>query len=96
MKLETLDDLKDCIKLIYCSIHHHKTLYFQMQFISIRSGNNFRESIESEIILTRPKQFIAIKRELEKSQVPEMLSAKKQTIKTLDNFISEANIFVIR
>ena len=36
MKFETLDDLQYYIKLIYYNSQHHKTLYFQMQFISIR------------------------------------------------------------
>ena len=36
MKFENLDDLQDYIKPIYYSSEHHKTLYFQMQFISIR------------------------------------------------------------
>ena len=33
IKFETLDDLEDYIILIYYSSHHHKTVYFQMQFI---------------------------------------------------------------
>ena len=36
MKFETLDDFQDYIKLIYYNSQHHKTLYFQMKFISIR------------------------------------------------------------
>ena len=48
MKFETLDDLEDYIKLIYYSSQHHKTLYLQMQFISIRCANNLKESIKSE------------------------------------------------
>ena len=48
MKFETLDDLQDYIKLIYHNSQHHKTLCFQMQFISIRCSNNIRENIKSE------------------------------------------------
>ena len=96
MKFETLDDLQDYIKLIYYSSQHHKTLYFQMQFISIRRANNLRESIKSELILNRPKQCIIKKQELENSQAPEMLLAKKQKIETLNKFISETGRFVSR
>ena len=78
MKFENLDDLQDYIKLIYYSSQHHKTLYFQMQFISIRCSKNLRESIKSELILNRPKQCITKKRKLENSQALEMLSAEKQ------------------
>ena len=80
MKFENLDDLQDYIKLIYYSSQHHKTLYFQMQFISIRCSKNLRESIKSELILNRPKQCITKKRKLENSQALEMLSAEKQKI----------------
>ena len=93
MKFEALDDLQDYIKLIYYSSQHPKTLYFQMQFISIRNSNNLKESIKSELILNRPKQCITKKRKLENSQTPEMLSAKKQTLK---KFISETDSFVGR
>ena len=55
MKFETMDDLRDYIKLIYYNSQHHKTLYFQMQFISIRCSNNLRESIKSELILNTPR-----------------------------------------
>ena len=55
MKFENLDDLQDYIKLIYYSSQHHKTLYFQMQFISIRCSKILRESIKSELILNRSK-----------------------------------------
>ena len=96
MKFENLDDLQDYIKLIYYSSQHHKTLYFQMQFISIRCSKNLRESIKSESILNRPKQCITKKRKLENSQAPEMLSAKKQKIHTLNKFISETDSFVGR
>ena len=96
MKFEALDDLQDYIKLIYYSSQHPKTLYFQMQFISIRYSNNLRESIKSELILNRPKQCITKKRKLENSQAPEMLSAKKQKIHTLNKFISETDSFVGR
>ena len=48
-----------------------------MQLISIRCLNNLKESIKSEFILNRLKQFIAKKQELENSQVLEMLSAKR-------------------
>ena len=81
MKFEILDDMQDYIKLIYYNSQHHKTLYFQMQFISIRCSNNLRESIKSELILNRPKQCITKKQELENSQAPEMLSAKKNKLK---------------
>ena len=63
--------------LIYYSSQHHKTLYFQMQFISIGCSNNLRESIKLELVLNRPKKCITKKRKLENSQAPEMLSAKK-------------------
>ena len=96
MKFENLDDLQDYIKLIYYSSQHHKTLYFQMQIISIRCSNNLRESIKSELILNRPKQCITKKRKLENSQAPEMLSAKKQKNHTLNKFISETGSFVGR
>ena len=58
MKFETLDDLQDYIKLIYYNSQHHKTLYFQMQFISIRCANNRKESIKSKLILNRPKKLL--------------------------------------
>ena len=96
MKFETLDDLQDYIKLIYYSSQHHKTLYFQIQFISIRRANNLRESIKSGLILNRPKQCITKKQELENSQAPEMLLAKKQKIQTLNKFVSETGRFVSR
>ena len=48
IKFETLDDLEDFIMLIYYSSQHHKILYFQMQFISIRCANNCKESIKSK------------------------------------------------
>ena len=68
-----------------------------MQFISIRSSNNLRESIKPELILRRPKQCITKKQELENSQAPEMLSAKKQEIQTLNKFIFQKQIaFVSR
>ena len=76
MKFKTLDDLLDYIKLIYYNSQHHKTLCFQMQFISVRCSSNLRESVKSELILNKPKQCIAKKKELENSQAPEMLSAK--------------------
>ena len=94
MKFENLDNLQDYIKVIYYSSQHHKTFYFQMQFISIRCSINFRESIKSELILNRPKQCITKKRNLENSQALEMLSATKQKIDTLSKFISETNSFV--
>ena len=56
--------------LIYYSSQHHKTLYFQMKFISIRCSNKLRESIKSELVLNRPKQCITKKRKLENSQAP--------------------------
>ena len=61
MKFEFLDDFQDYIKLIYHSSQNHKTLYFQMQLISIRCSNNLRESIKSELILNAPKQCISKK-----------------------------------
>ena len=61
MEFETLDELKVYIKLIYHSNQYPKTLYFQMQFISIRCSNKVRESIKSELILNRPKQCITKK-----------------------------------
>ena len=93
MKFENLDDLQDYIKLIYYSSQHHKTLYFQMQFISIRCSKHLRESIKSELILNRPKQCITKKLKLENSEAPEMLSATKQKIHTLNKFISETDSF---
>ena len=42
--------------------------------------------------MNRPKQFIAKERELENSQLPEILSAKK--IQTLKKFIPEKDHFV--
>ena len=88
--------MQDCIKLIYYSSQHHKTLYFQMQIISIRCSNNLRESIKSELILNRPKQCITKKRKLENSQRPEMLWAKKQKLHSLKKFISVTESFVGR
>ena len=38
-----------------------------MQFISIRCLNNLKENIKTDLILNRPKQFIAKKQELENS-----------------------------
>ena len=67
-----------------------------MQFINIRCSNNLTESIKSELILNRPKQCITKKRELENSQAPEMLPAKKQKTQTLNKFISETYSFVSR
>ena len=67
-----------------------------MQFINIRCSNNLTESIKSELILNRPKQCITKKRELENSQAPEMLPAKKRRTQTLNNFISETYSFVSR
>ena len=96
MKFKNLDDLQDYIKLVYYSSQHHKTLYFQMQFISIRCSKNLRESIKSESILNRPKQCITKKRKLENSQAPEVLSAKKQKNHTFNKFISETDSFVRR
>ena len=96
MKFENLDNLQDYIKVIYSSSQHHKTFYFQMQFISIRCSINFRESIKSELILNRPKQCITKKRNLENSQALEMLSATEQKIDTLSKFISETDSFVSR
>ena len=55
MKFEALDDFQDYIKLIYYSSQHHKTVYFQIQFISIRCSSNLRESLRSELILNGPK-----------------------------------------
>ena len=96
MKFENLDNFQDYIKLINYSSQHHKTLYFQMLFISIRGSKNLRESIKSELILNGPKQCITKKRKLENSQAPEMLSAKKQKNHTLNKFISETDSFVGR
>ena len=49
------------------------------------------------LILNRPKQLIAMKREQENSQVPEMLLAKKKKkTKTLNKFVSETDSFVSR
>ena len=76
-KFETLDELQDYIKLIYYNNQHHKTLNFQMQFISVRCSNSLTEIIKSELLLNRPKQYITKKREQENSQAPEMLSLKK-------------------
>ena len=67
-----------------------------MQFISIRCSKNLRESVRLELILNWPKQCITKKRKLENSQAPEMLSAKKQEIHTLNKFISETDSFVGR
>ena len=66
MKFETLGDLQDQIKLIYYSSQDHKTLYFQMQLISIRCSN-IRESIKSELILNKPEQCMTNLRKLENS-----------------------------
>ena len=96
MKFETLDDLQYYIKLIYYNSQHHKTLYFQMQFISIRCVNNLKESIKTKLILNRPKKIIAMKRELENSKVQEMQSAEKRKIQTLNKFVSETDSFVSR
>ena len=96
IKFETLDDLENYIKLIYYSSQHHKTLYFQMQFISIRCVNNLKESIKTKLILNRPKKIIAMKRELENSKVQEMQSAEKRKIQTLNKFVSETDSFVSR
>ena len=76
MKFKTLDDLLDYIKLIYYNSQRHKTHCFQMQFISVRCSSNLRESIKLELVLNKPEQCIAKKKELENSQAPEMLSAK--------------------
>ena len=49
------------------------------------------------LILNRPKQLIAMKREQENSQVPEMLLAKKKKqTKTLNKFVSETDSFASR
>ena len=96
MKYENLDNLQDYIKLIYYSSQHHKTLYFQMQFISIRCSNNLRERFKAESILNRPKQCITKKRKLQNSQAPEVLSVKKRKNHTFNKFISETGSFVGR
>ena len=44
----------------------------------IRCSHNIKENFKSEIILNRSKPSIAKKRELENSQVPEMLRAKNK------------------
>ena len=72
IKFETLDELEYYIKVIYYSSQRHKTLYFQMQFNSIRCANNLKESIKSKLILNRPKKIIAMKQEPENSKVHEM------------------------
>ena len=63
--------MQDYIKLIYYNSQYHKTLFSY--------AIPLKKSIKSELILNRPKQFIAKERELENSQLPEIQSAKKNS-----------------